>query len=108
MVRLYSEWIYVDLTKNTHISSHMCMKCSQKLIARVLFPHLLKLFYISVVVAASSTPCLEEVGQSVSPAVFCVNVLENAREHVRDVLTNKASVSFCFIFIKNQASYFIE
>lgn len=41
--------------------------------------YLLELFHISVMVAASSILCLDEVGQSVSPDdVFCVKVLESA------------------------------
>lgn len=45
-----------------------------------LLGHLLKLFNIFVMVAASSTPWLDEVGQSVfSNDVLCVKVLESTR-----------------------------
>lgn len=52
--------------------------------------HLLKLFHVSVMVAASSTLRLDEVGHSVFPYdVFSVKVLENARQHMRNVLMYK-------------------
>lgn len=57
--------------------------------------HLLKLFHVSVMVAASSTLRLDEVGHSVFPYdVFSVKVLENARQHMRNVLMYKGENFF--------------
>ena len=57
--------------------------------------HLLKLFNVSVMVAASSILSLDEVGHSVFPYdVFSVKVLENACQHMRNVLMYKGENVF--------------
>lgn len=76
----YTIIIQIYITIIFPLLTLICEACSTfALLITVVLDHLLKLFNISVMVAASSILGLDEVGQSVSPnEVFRVKVLESA------------------------------